>query len=234
MEVLRGLITLLVLPVLPEAYRKAWKWRMPLPEAVISWAVTLLHVALSTLCWGFAYTTFQKAFGDMIAETLMDPRGSGEVGTLTWYGIFGFFSFPFSWRGFLSWTYLLDSVLRFVAVSMHGGFHASVFVAVPLWIFERITGLRATIAMNRTYGRTGEPDRLYESEGNLIIRCTRPHPEWHRLVAFHYRGSLFRLQADGEIQEGQRRSFEYRFAPWPEREMVRGVILLAGEADGSS
>jgi hypothetical protein len=222
-------VTLLVVPLVPEAYRKAWKWPMPLPETPVAWAVALLHVGLATLVWGFAYTAYQKEFGDMIAAMVADPSGSGEVGPFMLYGIFGFFAFPLTWKGFLAWTYLLDSVARFVALAVHGGFHASLFVALPLWLFERITGIRATLQMNRTYGGAEEPDRLFESEGGLVIRCTRPHPEWHRLVAFHYRGRLFRLQADGEVREGERRAFEYRFAPWPEHDIARRIILLAPE-----
>jgi hypothetical protein len=230
-EYLQGLVTVLVMPVLPEAYRKAWRWPLLLPEPLVAWTITLLHVGASALVWGFAFTSYQKAFGDMVAAAVADPNGSGEVGLITLYGIFGFFAFPLTWQGFLAWAYILDSVARFVALAVHGGFQASVFLAVPLWLHGRVLALAKSMATNAVYGKASEPDRLFEEGKTIRLRSTRPHPEWHANLAFHCRDTLFRLESESDVPEGKRRCFEYRFGPWPEQEIVRRVVLLTGEEE---
>jgi hypothetical protein len=230
-EYLQGLVTVLVMPVLPEAYRKAWKWPLLLPDAMVAWIVALLHVGASTLVWGFTFTSYQKEFGDFIAALVADPSGSGDVGPFMFYGVFGFLAFPLTWQGFLAWAYIIDAVARFVALAIHGGFQASAFLAVPLWLYERVLALAKSMVKNTVYGKASEPDRLLEEGKTIRLRCTRPHPEWHTNLTFHCRDTLFRLESESDVPEGKRRCFEYRFGPWPEQEIVRRVVLLTGEEE---
>ena len=226
MAILGVVLTIVLFPLLPRRYRQRWPWEIPVPEPALVWFTVFLHILLSVLLWGFAFTGYQKAFGDRIAEMLADPRGSGEVGNITFYGIIGFFAFFFTLKGFLAWAYLLDSVLRFVVAATISGFMGSLFLEVPLLLIDWARGGLDQARMVRTYGRAEEPDRIIESEGGLLIRACRPHPEWHGLLGFHFKGSLYRLEAMAEVPEGARRCFEYRFGPWPDSEIVRRIVIL--------
>ena len=230
-DAIQGLLTLLVMPLLPEAYRRRWPWACILPSGPAHWSTSILHVVIAFLLWGLAFTAYQKDFGDRVAEAMLDPtRPSGEWSKFYgWAGIIGFFSFPFTLAGALTWTYFLDSVVRFVCMALDGEHHASIFLAAPLWAYDQGRRIHARARMNTTYGSASEPDRLFETGDRICIRSTRPHPEWHTQLTFHYRGSLFRLDSGVEVQDGPRRCFEYRFAPWPEQEIIRRVVVLGTE-----
>jgi hypothetical protein len=231
-DFLKGLVTLLVMPLLPAAYRKRWPWHPLLPDAVTRWVVSLLHVVLSFLIWGFVFAKYQQEFGDRVAQAMWDSSHINDdpevFKFLGWTGILGFFSFPFTPSGALTWTYLLDSVVRFVGMAMHSEHHATIFLAAPLWIYEQGRLFYERQRMNAIYGRATEPDRLFEIGDRICIRSTRPHLEWHAQLTFNYRGNLFRLVSGLEVEEGPRRCLEYRFEPWPEQQIIRRIVVLAG------
>jgi hypothetical protein len=232
-DYLRGLVTVLVMPLLPEAYRRRWRWPCILPDGPAQWFTCIFHVAMSTLLWGLAFVAYQKAFGEAVMAAMWETADrEGQLNIFAgWAGVVGFFAFPFTPRGFLAWTYLLDSVVRFVAMACNGEHTASIFLAVPLWLYGRILALAGHLRTNAIYGKASEPDRLFE-EGKIIrVRSTRRHPEWHAGLTFHCRDSLFRLESEGDVPEGKGRCFEYRFGPWPEQEIVRRVVLLTGEEE---
>lgn len=231
MELLKGLVTLLVMPLLPKAYRRRWTWPCLLPDGPTQWFTSLLHVFLSAFAWALAFVAFQKAFGEEVAAAMWSTaEREGSVNVFAgWAGILGFFVFPLTLKGALAWTYLLDSVVRFIAMALHGDYLASVFFALPLWALEKARELQEFRRMNATYGKATEPDRLFEDGADIRIRAPRPHAEWHAQLTFHYRGQLYRLVSERDLPDGDRRCFESHFSPWPPEEIVRRVVLLAGE-----
>ena len=234
--ILRQVPTLFLMPLLPEGYRKKWPWEPSLQRNALVYATTLMHVAASALFWMLAFTSYQKGFGDAIAERLADPSGTGEVPTanvmgqevttLNWIGIFGFFAFFFTLKGMLAWTYLVDSVFRSVKAATMTEFSGSVFLCVPLWLYDLACRRLEMARMDRLYGKAGEPDRIKEVGGNLLVRSNRPHEEWHGLLAFRFNEKLYKLDVGKEGSEGARKCFEYRFIPWPESEIVRHIVVL--------
>lgn len=228
---IRGLVTLLVMPLLPRAYRMRWPWPCLLADGPAQWFTSLLHIFLSAFLWGFAFIAFQKAFGDEVAAAMWSTADrEGDLNKYAgWAGALGFFIFPFTLKGALAWTYLLDSVVRFVAMAMNGEHLGSVFLAAPLWMAGRVRALWECVKMDAAYGKASEPDRLFEVGDGILVRSTRRHEDWHAQLTFHYRGRLFRMDSERDVPDGPRRCFECRFSPWPTQEIIRRVVFLAGE-----
>jgi len=202
------------------------------PEAFSQWFNSILHLALSLIIWEVVFTAYQIEFGDRVAEaTWQGSQKNPELlGTFVhWAGIIGFFTFLFTLKGLFVWTYLLDSLVRLASMAAIRKHNASIFLFAPLWLLDHAKRAYSDARTIEKYGSAYEPDRLFETKEGFCVRSTRSHEEWHAQMTFRYKGSLYRLDSETEVQEGKRHCHECRFSPWPENWIIRRVVVLGEE-----
>lgn len=225
---LRGALTLLILPLLPADYRRRWPWPSPVPEGWWDALTVYLHASVALVVFIGLFITYQQQAGEMVSAAVASEQGGGEVGRITWYGTVTFFAFFFSPMGLLSTLFLTDSAVRMIHRFGTNEPMGSVFLWVPLRLWDGLRSLGREGRMTARYGPASAPDRLTAEGQGLIVRTSRPRPEWSPDHAYVHGGRFFRLGRWGEEGDGARRCFAYRFEPWPERDTVRRVVHLGG------
>ena len=234
-QLMRILLTAVAVPFLPERYRTIWPW----PELVnmpgLQTAQAFLCAVAGVVFWFWGQVVYQKQMAEMVTAILADERGSGDVGTITHYGLVTYFAFMFTVKGSLLTLFLLDGIARATAGAMSGVVPGTLFVAVP-FLFWRLArrGVRE-VAMISRYGMAHGPDTVFQEGDTLCVRRTRPHPEWNAHLAFRFDGKLYRLHNyDDHARADGRPCFEYQFTPWPEGETLRRVVDIQERADPKS
>ena len=225
---MRWLITLLsfvVLPCLPERCQRRWPWELPASLGALAHVSAYVNTIVAAVSWGTAFVLYEKAYGDKVSALIYQ---SGDASYITWYGMVTFFSFFATPAGILLTLYLADSSVRLVHALGTSEPMGSLFFVAPmaLWGVPSAGALR--LEMRLRCGPAGVPDRIVPVGNGLIVRASRPHGEWSDQVAFARDGRLYALYSKGWGREGNRRCFEYRLTPWPERATVRRVVDLGG------
>lgn len=226
MGFLKGVLSFLIVPLLPERFRRAWPWSLPLglgPTAHIS---AYLHMVASVVAWFFGFILYQQAYAERVTALVADDRGSGDTGAITWLGMVTFVSFFFSVRGVLLNLYVIDSLARITHSVSSGEPLGSLFLWVPLFLVGKAQDLAREAKMTALYGKVGEPDRATPIGDGLLVRANRTHGAWHKHLTFGFGDRFYRLDSMGEGMDGERRCFEYRFRPWTDNEPIRSVVRL--------
>lgn len=225
---MRWLITLLsfvVLPCLPERHQRRWPWELPASLGALAHVSAYVNAIVATVSWGIAFVLYQKAYGDQVSALIYQ---SGDASYITWYGMVTFFSFFATPAGILLTLYLADSGVRLVHALGTGEPMGSLFLVAPMALWGVLSTGALQLQRRLQCGPAGVPDRIVPAGTGLIVRAARPHDEWNDRVAFAHDGRLYALRSAGWGREGNRRCFEYRLTPWPERATVRRVVDLGG------
>jgi len=223
---LRAFVTFVVLPCLPERYRKLWPWDAPISISTLGLISGATHLLASAIVLCIVFMYHQEAFSSDVTDTLVNPDGTGQPGPVTWYGMVGFFTFTFTLKGLLLEIWTIDSLIRFYHASVTSTPLGSVFFSAPLYLFDRLRGWLESSRMTSRYGRADQPDRIVQEGDGLLLRSTRPHPNWGRLTAFSRGDSFYRLVSSGEGTVDGRPCFEYRLSPWPANDVIREIVPL--------
>lgn len=227
-------LSVLVLPMLPERYQRRWPWPAPLSLEALGVLSAYAHTLVSVAFGGICMVLYVQSYSERITELMVQ---SGDAGRVTWFGMVPFFSFFFTPLGLFCTLYLADSAVRAIHTLGTGTPMGSLFFALPLWLWEKGAGLARAGRLAARYGSAATPPRVRRSGEDLLVRCSRPFPEWNDRLTFAFGEELYRLDGLGEALEGGKRCFEYRFRPWAwEQGTVRSVVrldpLAAGAPDG--
>ncbi len=227
LQVLRILLTALVVPFIPERYRPIWPWQELVNMPGLQTAQAFLCAVVGVVFWLWGQVVYQQQMAEMVTAILANERGSGDVGPITHYGLVTYFAFLFTVRGFLLTLFLLDGIARATAGAMSGVVPGSLFLAVPLLLWRlACRGVREVVMIFR-YGKANEPDEVLQDGETLRVRRTRPHPEWNAHLAFRHGDKLYRLHHyDDRAQAHGGLCFEYWFKPWPDGETLRRVVNI--------
>ena len=223
---LRHMMTLFVYPCLPEKYRSRWPWELPFEPPTLGLMSAYFFLVASVFFYAVSLMSFEREFTSRLTDALVDPRGTGEVGKLSWYGAIGFVSFIVTPKGFLLLCLALESIIRVYNTSVTATPLASVLVAGPLFLYEKVQGVLNSRKMTARYGAPDAPDRIHLIDNGIVVCSNRRHPDWDRLKTFSYSHRVFRLMKAGEGVEHGRPCFEYHLGLWPENEVIRSVISL--------
>ncbi len=233
-QLMRVLLTALVAPFLPERYRTIWPWQELVNMPGLQTAQAFLCAVAGVVFWFWGQVVYQKQMAEMVAAILADERGSGNVGTITHYGLVTYFAFMFTVKGFFLTLFLLDGIARATAGAMSGVVPGTLFLAIP-FLFWRLArrGVREVVMIFR-YGTAHKPDSVIQEGDTLCVRRTRPHPEWNAHLAFRHEDKLYRLHHyDDRAHANGRPCFEYWFKPWPEGQTLRRVVSIREGADST-
>lgn len=216
--------TFLLWPLLPEGWRRRWRWPLPATAGVLAHASAYLCTVASIVSWFGAFVCYQIAYSEQV--TALIAESDREPGAITWYGLPMFFSFFFTLSGALLTLWIGDSVARLVTAFATGEPMGSLFLWAPLRILDGVLRAAEEGRRTREYGLPTEPDRIEAGDGFLAVRANRPHEDWNAFLTFAYGGRFYRLEAMSEAPDGRTKSFVYRMSPWPDAEPIRRIVRL--------
>jgi hypothetical protein len=221
---LLALVSLVLLPMLPERYQRRWPWTPPASLEALGTLSAYGNTLAAAVAGGLAFILYQQSYSERVTELIANE--TGDVSFITWYGALMWISFFFTPVGLLCLLYLADSAVRVTHTLITGSPMGSLFFALPLWLWELSTAGWRERRMRALYGPAQAPDRITHVGDGFLLRANRPHEEWTSLMAFSLGDRLYQLASRGEGADGQRRCYEYRFRPWPDHHLVRRIVVL--------
>lgn len=224
MNYLLAFLSAVFLPMLPERYQRRWPWPPPASLEALGTLSAYCNTIAAAVVGAVAFILYEKAYSERVTELIYNE--TGDVSYITWYGAVMWVSFFFTPAGFFCLLYLGDSAVRAAHTLTTGTPMGSLFFAVPIWTWEKVTRRWRERRLTARYGPADAPDRITPVGDGVLLRANRPHDEWTTLLTYSIGGRLYQLTSWGEGSEGHRRCIEYRFRPWPENYTVRRIVVL--------
>lgn len=223
------LTTNLIMPCLPEKFRKMWTWPSYWSRSTSAHVSAYVQSVVSLILYTSLLVPYVHAYGEKIAEMIADPNGKGSAAFITWYGMVAFFSFFFTAAGFLVTIFLVDSAVRFIHVLGTGEAMGSLFFSAPLFLAGIVIDRVREIRMTARYGPADKPDVItVEEDGRLTVRSSRPHREWTTLFTYELQDKLYELIDTGTESPAEEDAFLYGMKTWPDRRIIRRLVKLDG------
>jgi len=223
------LTTNLIMPCLPERFRKSWTWPSVWSHSTSAHVSAYVQGVVSLILYMSLLVPYVHAYGERISAMLNDPNGEGSAAFITWYGMVAFFSFFFTAAGFLATIFLVDSAIRFIHVLSTGEAMGSLFFSAPLLLVGIVIDRVRETRMTARYGPAEKSDSITIDKGrNLSVRSSRPHDEWSSLLTYTLGDELYELVNEGADPIVEENAFLYLMQPWPEGRIIRRLVRLDG------